>query len=801
MSYDRLEELREQAWEMPMGEGKIAVLEEAVRVADTLGDIDEGFEVREELMEAANEWGRPDIELVAYAWCLAQYDKDPERFDHQEHSLLWTYKRVLGTLMAFPTIPMSRIESAFEDYKSRLERLGRPLSPHDEFRLRFELHRGDADLVERAYSHFKRHTKASALDCRACQLHGEVRYQLFKGNLEAGVDAAQVLFKKHAPNCNRIPHATHGIVLRPLLHLGRLDEATTHHRQYQKVKDDEGMINVVAMHLEYLAYVNDIPNAVKLLEKHLPWAHRTRDVENRYDFLVATLPLFARLQGTPVLKLRLAKDFPKYEESGEYDVKGLETWIRDELKVMAEQFDARNGTDTFTKRIEVNEDLLARYSTPYVAPTPEPLKEKKPKKQSKLEQALSEWQTEGGDLSEYLGEFGDIEVKTVAEAKAVTEAARGLLEGEPESSDLHSVFNLFTTNAKEKAAALLRDEGIPVLTQVFDKLANVARTAEGKHPYEDNVLHLLYIFAIYEHPAGLDKIVAASQAGLAAESYRWSAILNQFNNPEKANALSMTEALANPLPTGFTRVAFLDMANNLAFLNALQTHPFDTDEGKAALKEYLQGETNSYAHSATAALPFIKDAEALLKLADKHDDVWVQLEAAWARAKLGQEAGVKGLAKAALDVHQAVRAVRYMQELNLAEHIPKDALESEFHALAMMSDWLQHPNEFGRPASGLELVDTRELYWPPVDEKIQLWLVKYTYSDEEPVNVGVGMVGATTFALFGENSPEQSPEDLYALYCAWELEARGDDRAPRKRTVKAGRGVLKEYNPEFGLKN
>jgi hypothetical protein len=114
---------------------------------------------------------------------------------------------------------------------------------------------------------------------------------------------------------------------------------------------------------------------------------------------------------------------------------------------------------------------------------------------------------------------------------------------------------------------------------------------------------------------------------------------------------------------------------------------------------------------------------------------------------------------------------------------------------------LQHPNEFGRPASGLELVDTRELYWPPVDEKIQLWLVKYTYSDEEPVNVGVGMVGATTFALFGENSPEQSPEDLYALYCAWELEARGDDRAPRKRTVKAGRGVLKEYNPEFGLKN
>jgi hypothetical protein len=379
MSYDKLGELREQAWELPMGDAKISLLEEAVRIADTLGDIDSGFEVRDELMEAANEWGRPDIELVAYAWCLAQYDKDPERFSYEEHSLLWTYKRVLGTLMAFPTISRSRIESAFEDYKSRLERLGKPLSPHDEFRLRFELHRGDPEAVERAYSYFKRHGRASDLDCRACQLHGEVRYQFFRGKLEAGVDAAQALFKKHAPSCNRVPHATHGVVLGSLLHLGRLDEAAVHHRNYQKIKDDEGMINVVGMHLEYLAYVNDIPNAVKLLEKHLPWTHRTKDMENRFDFLVATLPLFARLKDTPVLKMRFTKDFPNYEQSGEYDVARLETWIRSELQDMAKQFDARNGTKHFSQRINVDESLLARYSTPYTPPA-EIVKGKKTKK-------------------------------------------------------------------------------------------------------------------------------------------------------------------------------------------------------------------------------------------------------------------------------------------------------------------------------------------------------------------------------------------------------------------------------------
>ncbi len=381
MSYDKLEELREQAWEMPIGDAQIAVWEEAVRLADTLGDIDEGFDTRTYLMEAANEWGRPDIELVAYAWCLAQYDSDPERFKHEEHSLMWTYKRVLGTLMAFPNIPLSRIDSAFADFKSRLEKLAQPLSPHDEFRLRFELHRGDDEAIERAYSQFKRHSKASPLDCRACQLHGEVRYQLFKGHDEAVIEAAQVLFKKHAPNCNRIPHATHGIVLGPLLRLGRLDEAAEHHRNYQKIKDDEGMINVVSSHLEYLAYVNDLPNAVKLLEKHLPWVHRTRDLENRFELFVAALPLFARLKDTPLLKMRLAKDFPQYQQSGKYDVAKLEAWIRGELRGLAKQFDARNGTNYFTKRLAVNEDLLSRYHTPYIASAPEPVKEKK--KQSK----------------------------------------------------------------------------------------------------------------------------------------------------------------------------------------------------------------------------------------------------------------------------------------------------------------------------------------------------------------------------------------------------------------------------------
>jgi hypothetical protein len=52
------------------------------------------------------------------------------------------------------------------------------------------------------------------------------------------------------------------------------------------------------------------------------------------------------------------------------------------------------------------------------------------------------------------------------------------------------------------------------------------------------------------------------------------------------------------------------------------------------------------------------------------------------------------------------------------------------------------------------------------------------------------MYGSVTFALFGESTVDLSAEDAYALHCCWELEVNGDPRAPKKRSVRAGRKLL-----------
>ena len=129
-----------------------------------------------------------------------------------------------------------------------------------------------------------------------------------------------------------------------------------------------------------------------------------------------------------------------------------------------------------------------------------------------------------------------------------------------------------------------------------------------------------------------------------------------------------------------------------------------------------------------------------------------------------------------LDVHTAVKACRYLDELGREDAIPPEALEPDFRAMAEFSQWLAHPNELGRPPNELEIVDRRELAWPPEFDRKTLWLIRYRLRETPGSmadDVGLGLVGSITFCLADDNLHERPHEDAYAAHCYWELEARG----------------------------
>jgi hypothetical protein len=426
---------------------------------------------------------------------------------------------------------------------------------------------------------------------------------------------------------------------------------------------------------------------------------------------------------------------------------------------------------------------------------------------SGLKKALANGLKPGVNLCEELRNYRPDKIEEVDDAAAICAALKRVREYEqacPESVDtykspLRDLALLFQSVGSKEVADAFREEGIPQLISEYDARIDAAMTGES-----DELLIVLKILGMYGSKAGVGRIANAAGRGFLPDGFMWQVVFGQIR-ADHPGAEYLAQELRDSIPQGFCGVAFLDCMNTAAIAGKLGSHPFDSDSGKRKLEKWLlnrdEGEF-SFAHSATAALPFISNPERdrLLAIAMDHPDQGVQMEAAWASAKLGSESSIKFLARLCLDPNTSSTACRYLTELGREDAIPEDAHDEDFRATAEMCSWLAHPQEFGRPPQQIELADTRELHWPPTNDFRKVWLFKYRYPAHEKGeedDVGYGMVGSVTFALFGEATADLSPEDVYGLHCAWELECNGDDRAPEKRTAKAGRKILASYNENF----
>jgi hypothetical protein len=348
----------------------------------------------------------------------------------------------------------------------------------------------------------------------------------------------------------------------------------------------------------------------------------------------------------------------------------------------------------------------------------------------------------------------------------------------------------FQQDVDDQTREHLREHGLPELLRLCD-LALAEPNPPG-HP----LVMIAKMFALYGYEPGVERVAVIARR--FPDEYMLSVSFNLFASEDHPHGSALAELLREPLPGGFAAVLTLDLANTLCRQQRLRDHPFDTPAGHRMLELWLTDpdpDKHSYAVSAAAGLPFLGKSvrNRLAALAMDHPDTGVQMEAAWASAYRGSEAGLKFLARLCADPRSSQTAQQYLEELGRSDAIPRTAKDPDFRAMAEMCNWLSHPNEFGRSPDEIALYDTRELFWPPTDDSRRLWLFRYRYAkrdDAEEDQAGVGMVGSITFALFGEATAQLCPEDVYGLHCCWELEMNEDPRAPKKRTARAGRKLL-----------
>lgn len=348
-------------------------------------------------------------------------------------------------------------------------------------------------------------------------------------------------------------------------------------------------------------------------------------------------------------------------------------------------------------------------------------------------------------------------------------------------------------STEDSAVLDVLGEGFPIVHDLYDRaLAEVrARVDDAKARCASDLVFMLKIYALYASQGGMERVIAAARDRQLETEYLWAVVFDIYASEGHPLGSEVVDALRSSLPRGFAGIAFLDACNRMVRENRLDEHPFASIEGLAHLEGCLRDPDEahfSYAQSATAALPFLaEDArERLLAVAMAHPDRGVRLEAAWADARSGGNRGLDFLAEACLAPHSSAVACGYLSELGREDVIPDAARDPDFEAQATISRWLQHPSELGEVPDQLELYDTRVLDWPPTNDRRRVWLFSWAKGDDR----GLAMVGSITFALFGEATADLSPEDAYALHCCWELSMNGDARAPKERSIAAGRKLL-----------
>ena len=336
---------------------QVNLLESAIQIADFHSDIEQGFWLRTELISAATFSGYVEKSLVAFPWCLAICDRDPQHFS--ELDLFWSYKWVCENLPRFPQVSREQIQATLMDFADRYQRSGRSLRPLFQLKTIAAILMNDRAEAIESDRKWREAERDSYSDCRACELNWQINFAIYIGEYDRALTEAAPIIKGSL-SCAEIPHHTLAALLIPLLKLGRIDEAMKYHlKGYPMVAKNRDFLLSASEHLCFLVATNNLVKAIGLLEKHLHWALEPVDPLSQFYFYRASYFLVKSLQDGSESNFRLVlpRSFPLYAQDGCYDISLLVNWFSQAAQDLAAKFDLRNGNDYYLTQFSELEQL------------------------------------------------------------------------------------------------------------------------------------------------------------------------------------------------------------------------------------------------------------------------------------------------------------------------------------------------------------------------------------------------------------------------------------------------------------
>ncbi len=334
---------------------RVNTLVRAVELADSQGDLDAGFEAREELVYASY-YVPGGVELVsAFSWLLARHDEDPERF----YLNLWSYKWVVHALPSMLAVSLEQIEEVMADVETRFEASGEGPAVAAKLRMIIAEMTGEVDDV-RTYMTIWREAlekrRGWLNDCGACDESSYVDALLMIGEEQQALAEGKNLIEGRS-TCSTEPHFTLGTLLATARRIGPDGLATDmRKRGYRLIRDDPKFYSLVAKYVRDSLTTGDLNRSAELIAKHRSWGEVPQDELSHYIFTSAARRTLLRFE-------HIGKPIPNGLADTKANGKSADAVAKDliaEAERLGAAFDARNGNSYYTDNLEADRVFATR---------------------------------------------------------------------------------------------------------------------------------------------------------------------------------------------------------------------------------------------------------------------------------------------------------------------------------------------------------------------------------------------------------------------------------------------------------
>lgn len=333
------------------GPAKVALVEQAAAVADAHGEVELAFEVRKHLLGVCLTADQSELMLVAFTWCLAQCDREPDRFPIIR--ILWEFRWVVSSLCTFPEVSRAKIKDMLGEMGRRYVQAG--ASPRSFLLMwrKMAVDMGDVATATDTDLAFHHSPTDWLSDGAPTELGFEITYRLFRSQPDKALAAAEPFLSRQIRSDHFEGQACADVLL-PMLKAGRAAEAMKYHqRGYRLRAKNVRHLDSIAKHIAFLALTDNLGRAVRLFERHLAEAIRTTNVFNRLRFFTDTLPLLDRLRkaGKADTMIRLPPECPVSADGPRAKGPVVREWMHETAARLAAAFDERNGNEYYTRRL------------------------------------------------------------------------------------------------------------------------------------------------------------------------------------------------------------------------------------------------------------------------------------------------------------------------------------------------------------------------------------------------------------------------------------------------------------------